>query len=60
MGGREHTEVRALTPRKKYVLLPFTLSLLYSLLYSLYNTITGRRKKSMRQPSNMLEVFGPP
>jgi hypothetical protein len=41
MGGREHTEVRALTPRKKYVLLPFTLSLFYSL----YNTITGRRKE---------------
>jgi hypothetical protein len=40
-GGREHTEVRALDPGRSSF---SCLSL--SLVYSLYNTITGRRKKS--------------
>jgi len=38
MGGREHTVVRVLRPRKKYVLLPF------QSLFS-YNTINSRRKE---------------
>jgi len=38
---REHTEVRVLRPRKKFVLLPF------SFLFS-YNTIDSRRKKLPR------------
>jgi hypothetical protein len=43
MGGREHTVVRVLRPRKKYALLPFTLSIPFLL----YNTIAGRRKKAV-------------
>jgi len=41
MGGREHTEVRALDPGRS------TFSCLaLSLVYFLYKTITGRRKES--------------
>ncbi|MGA2518140.1 MAG: hypothetical protein ABSG44_16515, partial [Thermodesulfobacteriota bacterium] len=45
-GGREHTEVRALDPGRSSF---SCLSL--SLVYSLYNTITGRRKKVTRRES---------
>jgi hypothetical protein len=38
MEGREHTVVKVVRPRKKFVLQPFTLS---------FTTITGRRKKSL-------------
>jgi hypothetical protein len=44
MGGREYTEVRALDPGRS------TFSCLaLSLIYSLYNTITGRRKESLEK-----------
>jgi len=41
MGGREHTEVRALGPGRSS-----SSCLSLSLFYSLYNIIAGRRKKS--------------
>jgi len=43
MGGREHTEVRALDPGRSSF---SCLSL--SLVYILYNTIVGRRKEQRR------------
>jgi hypothetical protein len=42
--GREHTEVRALDPGRS----SFSCLSPLSLIYSLYNTITGRRKEEGR------------
>jgi len=41
-GGREHTVLRVLRPRKKFVLLPFSF-------WILYNTINSRRKEALRK-----------